>query len=154
MHVNRIQGRRPTLTWLRRAALRRSARSSIAKDAEFRRGKETNQYLRWEKGLPFSEQLLHWNIMKANTWSQRGDATNFYVWKRKILPLYVQMWGAGRISVRLRLQQSRKKFDSMYRRVVLLALAGSAAAFVPGAFVGTTPALAKATSGTHWILRQ
>ena len=35
----------------------------------------------------------------------------------------------------------------MHRRVVMLALAGSAAAFMPGAFVGSTPALAKATSG-------
>jgi len=35
----------------------------------------------------------------------------------------------------------------MHRRVMLVALAGSAAAFMPGAFVGSAPALAKATSG-------
>ena len=35
----------------------------------------------------------------------------------------------------------------MHRRVILVALAGSAAAFMPGAFVGSAPALAKATSG-------
>jgi hypothetical protein len=35
----------------------------------------------------------------------------------------------------------------MHRRVILAALAGSAAAFMPGAFVGSAPALAKATSG-------
>jgi hypothetical protein len=39
----------------------------------------------------------------------------------------------------------------MYRRVILLAIAGSAAAFMPSAFVGGSAAPAKATSGMMYI---